>query len=514
MQWSSSTLQAFLLLLAIPETLAAPAAAGISLPRNIFGLQRRQTQQNANEQSWIKKWAAVGDSYAAGIGAGNRIDYSCSRYDSSYANLLNSSPRMSGTQTFEFLACSGAKSPDVEKQVAQLSSGYDMITVSSGGNDVGLVDLLNECVYTWNPKIGCEKTIANSKDLIQNTLPKNLDSLYGKLKGKVGQGTVYVTSYGRFFDETSNDCDKVSWHWFTFPVNWLNWQYLTVDRRKAMNELVDLVNEQIRQAVKRAGSQFVVVEWDSAFGTFEGRYCMPGVQEPQPNRDQLMFYLDGTTESSKKKRQNEDGFPEGSFEAQVQGLIKEGQDTIKANMSDSDPKPQSLISLPIPDNWARVFHPLKKGHAIIASKIFFHMAQTRAKQLNIGQGADIVDLSAGTCTIKPPLPSNPAIGTQGELSANFPKYWILGDGKQHDITDMYYRLRDKTCQNICDASAIADVPSQFVRATRVGDEGCAYSVKISNDKELYLYATQDGSNCYQATEQLLTQHGKTKESAW
>jgi hypothetical protein len=42
----------------------------------------------------------------AGIGAGNRIDYSCSRYDHSYPNVINANSRLSGSQTFEFKACS------------------------------------------------------------------------------------------------------------------------------------------------------------------------------------------------------------------------------------------------------------------------------------------------------------------------------------------------------------------------------------------------------------------------
>jgi hypothetical protein len=101
----------------------------------------------------------------------------------------------------------------------------------------------------------------------------------------------YVTAYARFFDETSTDCDKVSWHWYPWPVNWLSWQYLDVQRRKDMNELVDLVNAELRDAVGRAGSQFVFVEYDSYFGRLRGRYCLPSVQEPSPNRADLLFYL-------------------------------------------------------------------------------------------------------------------------------------------------------------------------------------------------------------------------------
>src|SRR4051812_47353361 len=40
--------------------------------------------------SWVQKWAALGDSYAAGIGAGKSLgSSSCSRYDASYPSYIN-----------------------------------------------------------------------------------------------------------------------------------------------------------------------------------------------------------------------------------------------------------------------------------------------------------------------------------------------------------------------------------------------------------------------------------------
>jgi hypothetical protein len=123
-------------------------------------------------------------------------------------------------------------------------------------------------------------------------LSDNLNGLYAKVRGKLAtNGFAYVTAYARFFDDTSTDCDSVSLHWYPWPIGVLNYQYLTVQRRKDMNELVDLVNAKIRDAVKNAGSQFIMVEYDSYFGLLQGRYCLPGVQEPSPNRDNLLFYL-------------------------------------------------------------------------------------------------------------------------------------------------------------------------------------------------------------------------------
>ena len=62
---------------------------------------------------WISNWAAVGDSYAAGIGAGSAPkeaeDVRCSRYGSAYPLMLNDLMDNENAQ-MKFLACVGVKS--------------------------------------------------------------------------------------------------------------------------------------------------------------------------------------------------------------------------------------------------------------------------------------------------------------------------------------------------------------------------------------------------------------------
>src|ERR1700753_2265033 len=87
---------------------------------------------------------------AAGIGAGKRLpgwsSYGCSRYNSSYPHYLHSQSNFGTNETsFEFLACSGATSDQVLRtQVSKLSTEgtYDLLTLSAGGNDVGLAEVL------------------------------------------------------------------------------------------------------------------------------------------------------------------------------------------------------------------------------------------------------------------------------------------------------------------------------------------------------------------------------------
>ncbi|KAK2004394.1 SGNH hydrolase [Colletotrichum falcatum] len=248
--------------------------------------------------SWVKKWAAVGDSYSAGIGSGNRYPDSpkaCSRSDQSYPAYIHTHELMpqNPPAAFEFLSCSGATSPEVlGNQVAGMGTGYDVITVSAGGNDVGLRDVLNACIFQWNPTANCDDALQKTGDLIRDVLPGNLDQLYAGLKGKINPGRkVYVTGYATFFDNSTELCDNVSW---SFWYNVKNKQYLTTERRTILNELVLATNAAIQAAAQRAGEAFEYVGYDEYFSAMHGRFCEANVTEPDGNRDGLLFFERGT----------------------------------------------------------------------------------------------------------------------------------------------------------------------------------------------------------------------------
>lgn len=99
--------------------------------------------------SWITRWAAVGDSFTAGIGSGSplgtvftsRADWACSRYDRSYAEVLN---RAFGSTVddFQFVACSGDRTEDIYTQIQNMDGDLDLVVMTAGGNDLCLVRTL------------------------------------------------------------------------------------------------------------------------------------------------------------------------------------------------------------------------------------------------------------------------------------------------------------------------------------------------------------------------------------
>ena len=104
------------------------ADRGFSFDGLPFQQRRADTEaEPEGDLSSVKTIAAIGDSYSSGIGAGNRIDWSCSRYDLAHPYLVSTDERLAG-KPFQFLSCSGATSVDVLRgQIPKLTGKVDAV---------------------------------------------------------------------------------------------------------------------------------------------------------------------------------------------------------------------------------------------------------------------------------------------------------------------------------------------------------------------------------------------------
>lgn len=129
--------------------------------------------------------------------------------------------------------------------------------------------------------------------------------------------------------------------------------------------------------------------------------------------------------------------------------------------------------------------------------------------------------SSGSGDFKP-LPSGQQPTCSGTgLNANFPSSWVTTDG-QASASELLYRMRDQACQGKCES--IQGVPGNsgnpsaegYFAAARQGDTGCEYTVKIAADKELYMYVTNSGQNCYDATWSMVNTciNSKKNDAGW
>ena len=443
MAWYKETLRVLIVAVGVVELVTgAPSYPAQDLPSLLPKHQRRAASVELDDLSGIKSWAAVGDSLAAGIGAGTRLsgkgDYFCSRSNESYPSLINSDERLgpSNGRTFSFLACSGQKTPEVtQNQVATLKEqSQQVITISTGANDVGLVDILNHCIFQWNPSAVslCSYQLTQAQNAIDSdAYSKSLDDLLNTAKGKLtADGTIYWVGYAQFFGTDDHQCDSVTWSFlWTLPQR----EYLTLDRRQAMNVLIVNVNQKIKDAVQRAGDRVVYVDYDIYYQSTLARFCEAGYPEPFGNREGLLFYefyTDDTTATdtpdNPKSASVRSGnlIMNGTFEGDINAMVQQfmnnngsaatadlqlaplgnGSSNIQTNPSPDQANIGTQVSV-IPDSYGRIFHPRRGGHTLISNLVLWSMEGQRAKQLKQNIPAKEVDSDSCPIGSGPPPPT-------------------------------------------------------------------------------------------------------------
>ncbi|KAL8811577.1 MAG: hypothetical protein Q9200_001694 [Gallowayella weberi] len=254
----------------------------------------------------------MGDSYAAGLGAGSMIesfDATCFRYDGAYPVLLNGhlQPRPS---RFNFVACSGDNFPTILQK--QLNPSYlrprwgdrpEFVTLSMGGNDIGFKELVTLCVYSipLSPLMDCAGAIARSQRLVRSDDFTNdaINVIVTILRKAADRGIpnfkIYVTGYAQFFNERTTQCNSIS-----FRPSWVKLkpkEYLTIDRRRTLNRIAWDLNVGLREAVMRASfgapNRVFFIDYDRAF---EGhRFC--DRVEPNPDDANTWFLTYGSHEA-------------------------------------------------------------------------------------------------------------------------------------------------------------------------------------------------------------------------
>ncbi|MHC3475503.1 SGNH/GDSL hydrolase family protein [Streptomyces sp. 7R007] len=142
-------------------------------------------------------YVALGDSYSSGVGAGSYISSSgsCDRSTKAYPYLWAAAHSPS---TFDFMACSGARTGDVlSGQLGTLSSATSLVSITVGGNDAGFSDVMTTCVLQSDST--CLSRINTAKAYVDSTLPGQLDSVYSAISSKAPNAHVVVLGYPRFY---------------------------------------------------------------------------------------------------------------------------------------------------------------------------------------------------------------------------------------------------------------------------------------------------------------------------
>ena len=339
---------------------------------------------------WVQKFASIGDSYSAGLGAGDRLDFYCSRYAKSHPNILHTSLLGSNKlRTHQFLSCSGQTSTEIlESQIPALATDLDLLTISAGGNDIGLSPILSNCVYQFYmaSEEDCRKSIHEAATRIATgELHTNITKLIAAALPKMNpaHGIIYVTGYAAFFGVADTACDNVTWAvWSSLESSK---QYLKLELRHLLNAMVRAVNGVLALAVADAGPRVRFVDYDSYITALRGRYCEAGVAEPAPNQPGLLFYewdtVDGGEDADKLRNRTGNDVPRGSFEGDIARRIEKTLrehpewewdpekgfvNRTKAGEVDGEGQVGDTIHWLLPDSWKRVFHLRPGGQEVVA----------------------------------------------------------------------------------------------------------------------------------------------------
>lgn len=142
-------------------------------------------------------YAALGDSYSAGNGAGNYDSSSgdCHRSFSAYPYLWKNAHAPS---SFADTSCSGALTTDVtNSQLGPLNSATGLVSLTIGGNDAGFSDVMTTCVTGSDSD--CVNRVNQAESYAQNTLPARLDATYDAIRAKAPNAKVVVLGYPRMY---------------------------------------------------------------------------------------------------------------------------------------------------------------------------------------------------------------------------------------------------------------------------------------------------------------------------
>ncbi|WP_431247172.1 SGNH/GDSL hydrolase family protein [Leifsonia xyli] len=140
------------------------------------------------------RYVALGDSFAAGLGGGaeqGKCRISANGYPAVFA-------RKAGVDLVVNAACAGATTSDLLKhQLIALDERTDLVTVSIGGNDLGVAAIAGDCAA--GKAAACRNQVTAALSLL-NVLPDRLRTVYSAVAQAAPNARIVVTGYTVLYD--------------------------------------------------------------------------------------------------------------------------------------------------------------------------------------------------------------------------------------------------------------------------------------------------------------------------
>lgn len=142
------------------------------------------------------RYVALGDSFAAGMGGGEETG-KCRLSPNSYPDVFT---RDSGVDFIVNAACAGATTADLLKhQLIALDDRTDLVTLSIGGNDLGVAAIAADCAA--GRAVACRNELSAALSLL-NVLPDRLTTVYDAVAEAAPNARIVVTGYALMYDNS------------------------------------------------------------------------------------------------------------------------------------------------------------------------------------------------------------------------------------------------------------------------------------------------------------------------
>lgn len=180
------SLTRLLLALAVTGTALIPATAGAAATPDV-----------------AVDYVALGDSYAAGVGAGTEST-KCRLTDGAFPRLW----AKPATVDLTLAACSAATSADVARtQLDALDAKTDLVSVTVGANDLNLADTLRLCAPAPQGE-PCTSALARIPQALATTVPPAVAALLAQVRAKAPSAKLVVTGYPLMFADSA-ECPQL-----------------------------------------------------------------------------------------------------------------------------------------------------------------------------------------------------------------------------------------------------------------------------------------------------------------
>ena len=209
----------------------------------------------------VNRYAALGDSFAAGYGLPSKSDTAsqlCARSNLAYPELLNGFRKL---KNLDFVACSGATTKNLWiSQLGALNASTRTVTLTIGGNDAGFSQL--GCLQT-----GCDfdqlsaevqAALAALAGVTESDTVVSIPQILATISTRAPQAKIFITGYPELFGTSS----RIYGTKLACPVG--------VPDRSVVNGLAAQLNTVIEGSAAAARAAGVNVTYVGVAGAFDG----------------------------------------------------------------------------------------------------------------------------------------------------------------------------------------------------------------------------------------------------